>query len=571
MRPNKYARWRAATLISVYVLMGVHIAHWKIAGKTLAPLELNEVLYTLELGIVTAGFLFMLTAVAATAIFGRFFCGWGCHILALQDLCAWLLEKLHIRPRPIRSRVLLWVPLLAMLYMFVWPQAVRFWEGRPPPTLRVFSDADGWASYVTTDFWRNLPGPWVTALTFAVCGFAIVYVLGSRSFCTYACPYGAVFRLADRAAPGRIVAAGDCSQCGTCTAACSSHVRVHEELLKYGTVVNANCLKDLDCVSACPNEAVKFGFTTPPALRSWRPLRRIWPAFHFSAAEDVLMAAVFTATLLIFRGLYDAVPFLMTLGLGAITAYLALLTLRLMTRPDVRFNVLTLRRAGRLTTGGVAYVAAAILFAALAAHSGVIRAHEFIGHRRCDALQRAAHAGTAAPESTALAHALRPLLLCERWGLLRSPRLTQRIAWLQTGLGEQAAGRGEFERAAAYLCEALQRTPEQAHLHYNRGVMLATLGRLDEAEAAYRAALQRTPADADVCNNLALLLMQRGAAAEAEALLHAALASNAEHAGAHFNLARLLAARGDAPAAEPHLRRAAQIDPRFPSSLPPPP
>jgi hypothetical protein len=39
--------------------MAVHIVHWRIAGKTLAPLELNEVMYTFELGIVTAGFLFM--------------------------------------------------------------------------------------------------------------------------------------------------------------------------------------------------------------------------------------------------------------------------------------------------------------------------------------------------------------------------------------------------------------------------------------------------------------------------------------------------------------------------------
>ena len=39
--------------------------------------------------------------VVATAIFGRFFCSWGCHILALEDLCAWILGKLGVRPRPI--------------------------------------------------------------------------------------------------------------------------------------------------------------------------------------------------------------------------------------------------------------------------------------------------------------------------------------------------------------------------------------------------------------------------------------------------------------------------------------
>ena len=47
----------------------------------------------------------------------------------------------------------------------------------------VITDAEGWASFATTDFWRNLPGPGITALTFFVCGFAIVYLLGARSFC----------------------------------------------------------------------------------------------------------------------------------------------------------------------------------------------------------------------------------------------------------------------------------------------------------------------------------------------------------------------------------------------------
>lgn len=566
--PKRYARWRAATLALVYVLMGVHVAHWKIAGRTLAPLELNEVLYTLELGIVTAGFLFMLTAVVATALFGRFFCGWGCHILALQDLCAWMLAKLNIRPRPVRSRVLLWAPPAAMLYMFVWPQVVRIWQGRPLSAWRVFSDADGWASFVTSDFWRNLPGPWVTALTFGVCGFAIVYVLGSRSFCTYACPYGAVFRLADRIAAGRIVAAGDCAQCGICTSVCSSHVRVHEELLKYGTVVNAHCLKDLDCVSACPDGAVKFGFTAPPAVRSWRPLRRIWPAFHFNAAEDALMAATFLVTLLIFRGLYDAVPFLMTLGLAGMAAHLAVLALRLATRRDVRFNLATLKRGGALTRSGRVYVGATAALILFAVHAALIRTNEFIGHRRCDALERSAHRGAPLP-AAACTRALEPLLFVEQWGMLRSPRLKQRLAWLYLTMGERAARQGEFANAERYLAEALKRAPARAELHYNRGVMLATLGRADEAEAAYRRALALTPGDGDVCNNLAILLINRGEQAEAEALLRTALAVREDHAGAHFNLARILAARGESSAAEQHLRRAARLDSRFPLSLPP--
>jgi len=83
-----YAKWRAISLATVYLLMGLHIAHWKLAGRTLAPLEFNEVLYTVHLGIVTAGFLFMGLTMVATLVAGRFFCSWMCHMVALQDGCA---------------------------------------------------------------------------------------------------------------------------------------------------------------------------------------------------------------------------------------------------------------------------------------------------------------------------------------------------------------------------------------------------------------------------------------------------------------------------------------------------
>ena len=77
----------------------------------------------------------MLTAVLATMFFGRFFCSWGCHILALQDLCSWLLGKIGVKPKPVRARFLLWVPLLAVIHMFVWPQISRLREGQPLPSL----------------------------------------------------------------------------------------------------------------------------------------------------------------------------------------------------------------------------------------------------------------------------------------------------------------------------------------------------------------------------------------------------------------------------------------------------
>jgi ferredoxin len=344
-----FSRRRALVLALVHVAIAAHVVHWRLAGRTLAPLELNEVVYTAAAGVVTAGFLFMALICAATAVVGRFFCSWGCHLLALQDLCAWLLGRVGIVPRPFRSRVLRWVAPLAALYMFVAPAAYRLATGRGAAELHTRGDAEGWASFVTDDFWRNLPGPGVAIATFAVCGFAIVYVLGSRSFCSEVCPYGAVFALLDRGAAGRIVARGDCSGCGHCTAACQSHVRVHAELAAFGTVVDPACQRDLDCVAACPEGRLAFGFTRPPLLRSWAALRGLPRRWDVGERGEAGLAIVFVAAFLALRGLYGLVPLLLALAAAAILTYGAARTVQLLSRSDLRLHGARLRRNGRLT------------------------------------------------------------------------------------------------------------------------------------------------------------------------------------------------------------------------------
>lgn len=560
---SRYGKWRAATLASVYVLMGLHIAHWKIAGKTLAPLELNEVMYTLELGIITAGFLFMAAACIATLLFGRFFCGWGCHILALEDLCAWLLKKLHVRPKPVRSRLLLLVPLAAMLYMFVWPQAWRIAQDLPVPTAKVQSDAQGWASFQTTNFWRNLPGPGVALLTFGICGFLIVYVMGSRSFCTYGCPYGAIFRGIDRMSPGRIIATGDCSQCGACTAACPSQVVVHEELKRFGTVVNPACVKDLECVSACPNGNVKFGLARPPLLRGWSAWRPFRQPFDYHWAEELLMGLVFVATLLIFRGLYDAVPFLMTLGLGAILAVATVALIRLAYRSDVRISNLWLKQTGRMTRTGIAGIAVGTLFLVFAAHSGFIRTHEFLGYRAASAALP--HAAAARPEH--FSEAFRRLATCWTWGLCRSDRLAQTLAKLYAARGETHAMATNYAAAQADLEQAIRLQPDAATVRYNLAVMLTTLNQPLEAIREYRTAAALAPEDADIHSNLGLLLAGQGQMREAEECLVRALQCDPNHANAHFNLGRVMAYTGRLEEANAHFATAGQLDPRLKAAL----
>lgn len=564
-RPRHYGRWRAACLASVYVLMGIHIAHWRLAGQTLAPLELNEVMHTLELGIVTAGFLFMAAAFVSAAIFGRFFCSWGCHILALEDLCAWMLGKIRVRPKPVRSRVLLLVPPGAMFYMFIWPQISRLLQGQPFPEIRVLSDTEGWASFVTTDFWRNLPGPGITLLTLAICGFAIVYILGSRSFCTYACPYGVIFGLADRLAPGRIITTGKCRQAGHCTAVCPSHVRVHEEIATFGKVVDSACLKCLTCVATCPHGALGYGFTRPSLLRSFSRTGRRRLPYDFTLGEDALMAFTFIATLLIFRGLYDLVPFLLTLGLGGLLAYLAVVSLRLARRSDVRLNNFQLKRHGRLTNWGAGFAALAMVLGAFVGHSAFIRYHEFLGQRALERISAGRPQPPAGPAPALLAEALGHYRTIERSGLFRSPLLDRRLASLYLWADSPAA-------AEPYLVRTLSRDPDDHESRLRLAGVLTRRGRIDEARrhlgmvaaAGGSSANERRPpvhARAAAHEMLGGISAARGETARAIGEYRAALLEQPKHASAHLALSELLAGGGQLTEAAAHLQQAVSLAP----------
>lgn len=489
--------WRTLSLLLVHILIAAHVVHWLMAGKTLAPLELHEVMYTAELGIVTAGFLFMATALLATAVFGRFFCGWACHLLALQDLAAWLLQRLGVRRKPIRARWIAWAPLVVMFYMFVWPHVERWSSGGAHPGFRIAGDEETIASFTTTDFWRNLPGPWVAALTLLVCGGMIVWALGSRGFCTFACPYGAAFGLLDKLAVGRIRSTDACRQCGTCTKVCTSGIQVHEQLRLYGTVIDQRCIKDLDCVGSCPHDALHYGFGAPALFTTRRPTelpRR--PSTDFSWREELVMAIAFLGAASLVRGLYDLVPFLLSVAVGAITAFTLVLSHRLLRHRDVQVGRCTLKAANSLSSAGMWVVALALLLCALLAHSAAVRFASWKGK-------------SAFAEASAFPHGQRGdlprqavtwLARADAWSLVQTAQAKVDLAWAMALEGSPDSALRQFLAATAIA-------PERADLHYWTAGFQARTGDRDAAIASLREVVRIEPRHADAHERLGKMLL----------------------------------------------------------------
>jgi polyferredoxin/Flp pilus assembly protein TadD len=540
--------------------MIAHLIQWRFMGQTISPIEPSETMYTLQRGAVNAGLIFFCLAILATLIFGRFVCGWGCHIVALQDFCAWMMKKIGIRPKPFRSRLLVFVPLIVALYMFVWPTAYRFFAA--PKDESVFPQFTN--HLVTTNFWETFP-PVAVAIPFLfICGFMTVYFLGAKGFCTYGCPYGGFFGVADKLAPGRIRVTDACNECGHCTATCTSNVLVHSEVKQFGMVVDPGCMKCMDCISVCPNDALYFGFGKPAISAPRAPAK----SYSLTWPEEIFAAAVFFLSFLAVWDVYQLVPMLMALGCAGVSTFLAVMTVKVFRGSEAGFLSSALKRSGKLTASGWGFVLFSIVWIGLVAHSGYIRYHERAGAIAFQNLQIPDELALARPNPAQwlspsdrknIAEGRQQFGMAMKAGLFTNAEALSKAAWLEYLAGDTDGSLQLLDKAAA------SQTGETRALSlYYRGAVLNRLGRYEEAKKSLQDALQERP-DLTLANDeMGESLWQLGRRQDAIKAWMEAVKSNPDLVIANNELAGAAAAFGDAEAAADYEKQADDATPSDP-------
>lgn len=574
-------------LIAVHVLFAAHLAHWFWKGRTISPVEPSESMRTFELGEVNAGVIFFAVAILSTFVFGRFFCGWGCHIVALQDLCGWIMKKCGVRPKPFRSRLLVYIPLILAVYMFVWPTVKRVAVG---PALRgVWPSVDrdlritpfpeqGFTNHLMTEgFWDTFASPIVAVPFLLICGFAAVYFLGAKGFCTYGCPYGGVFGPVDMAAVGKIVVDHDkCHGCAHCTAVCTSNVRVHEEIREFGMVVNPGCMKCMDCVSVCPNDALSFRFARPTVRRGAARHVAPKPILDTSLGEDVGLAAVFALIFFATRGAYGVIPMLMAVGIAGCGTFLAWKGWRMARDANVRLSIWQLKRANRLSGAGMIFAAVLAAAAALTAHTGIVNYFRWRGDNiyfRLDVpKQRALLPGQPPFDDETVRQARAGIAHYRRaswWrdggiGLAGTPASDLREALLHLVAGDARA-------ADAILERVIRRFGPEDELVADAGRVKLLAGDQEGAASLFERTLAARPEFWAVREQWALLMLLRGEAGRALAEAERALAqlpperfTRVAHARTRYTSALLLNALGRPDDAIANLRAATEVRPEDP-------
>lgn len=552
-------------LICVHLLIVGHIMHWWITGRSVGRFVLSDSMRALELGEVTPGALLFAGALLTTALLGRFMCGWACHMGALQDLCAWLLRRVGIRPRLFRSRVLGYAPLALAAYMFLWPtferEVVARLSTRGPGEHPHASFPGFRLDLVSDDLWADMPS-WEVAVPFLlICGFATVYFLGARGLCRYACPYGGFLLPAEQLAPGRVVVdMSKCDQCGICTSACTAGVRVHDEVRLYGGVMDRNCVRSLDCVGACPQRALRFTLARPPLLQR-RPPRPASVRPDLSLGDECPCAVVAIAAFFTLRGLYELIPLLLAATLSVLAAFVAWKTRRLFLDPNVRLGRAQLRLHGRLRPAGRAFQVLVSLAAMVLIHSACVRAVIRAASRHDDLVgvpYEIAVTGVGVLEHDR-AHALEAKRLYAlarpfwRGGiaLTFTPSAEIRLAWVSLVAGDKPGAIRVLDDLARVRRAGPNVATELARL-------LLSDGRLPEAVARLETTVQQHPRWAEPRDMLAFILGSQGDVARAEELYRGVLARRPTDARAHVGLANLMLHTGRADEAVTLLRRAAR-------------
>ncbi|HWL95203.1 MAG TPA: tetratricopeptide repeat protein, partial [Phycisphaerae bacterium] len=317
-----------------------------------------------------------------------------------------------------------------------------------------------------------------------------IYFLGPKGFCTYACPYGAIFAISDKFAPSRIRVNDNCNQCGHCTAVCTSNVDVAQEVNLYKMVVDPGCMKCLDCIEVCPTNALSVGWGMPslgakPAAAP-RPRK-----YDLTLVEEIAALGLFFVVLVTVNGLYGQFPFLLSLAIAGIVTYVLLKSARLIYGPDVLVQKMRLKVNCRVTPAGAAWLAGSLLLAGMLVHSAIWRYHDLLGNRAfaagppqpLDWQYNPSFHKTATPEQMEqIRSAAGHYEAMRRIGLVSLPEHRLHLAWAYLHTGKP-------DDAGKEIAAATRERPGLANLWLWRAKIMTYLDRPGDARDAFSKAM----------------------------------------------------------------------------------
>ncbi len=314
-KQKRLTAWRVVAFATLHALILLHLALWYwFDWRVIGAIDAQELFrHWLEENLLTAGALFFLVAIALGLVWGRFFCGWLCHIGQTYDLIASLFRKWRIPMRPFPLRLGPYAALALLIYYFLAEALVNRLDAEPEPF------AVDWGA---VEPWALLPGWLWGVTTLALALIVMPMALGPRAFCRTLCPWGVLFGVFNRASPYKIRRTGDCTVHGACSRSCPMDLDVSRLINERYHVSASACVNCMQCVAVCPENALRFSLpraeNRAPQRRPLlpKPARASWPV-------ELAFWAMTAGFGFIYTELYGIGVFLAYIG-GALAARLTI-------------------------------------------------------------------------------------------------------------------------------------------------------------------------------------------------------------------------------------------------------
>ena len=234
--------------------------------------------------------MFLLVAfLAMSVVLKKSFCGWLCPVGTASETLWKLGRKVFGRnwqvprwlDRELRGVKYLLLAFFVTVIIWMPAEALRDFMAGPYGTI---------ADVKMLNFFRGIS--WIGIAVIG--GLVVLSVFIQNFWCRYLCPYGALMGLASLLSPVKIRRdAGACIDCGKCSKACPSNLKV-DQLVQ---IRSAECTACMACVAACPIEnALQFAL---PPRKAGEPEQR-WRGLVVRPRMAVAIMAVLFFGLILF-------------------------------------------------------------------------------------------------------------------------------------------------------------------------------------------------------------------------------------------------------------------------------
>jgi polyferredoxin len=165
-------------------------------------------------------------------------CSWNCPCVGLRDTAG----------EPFRNRTIKG-PLAFFLQNFKW---LALASALPILWVLLVGPGAAWGRAYILMFWT-------VHLNLYFASLLIVPLTGSRNYCRYLCPWGAMYGLIGRVGLFRVAADQErCVPCNLCETACDMGIPLRRLIAEHREIKSSDCVGCGRCVQACPRGALQL-------------------------------------------------------------------------------------------------------------------------------------------------------------------------------------------------------------------------------------------------------------------------------------------------------------------------